>query len=698
MKKVTFELVGLDCANCASKIERKINQSRLVEEVSLNFMTKCVSLKYDNEATKAQLQYEIQKIVNQIEKGITVREYIQQAKIVSEETVRKNKILRISISLILFALSLIIKNELVILTAILFCYFISGYDVILSAVKSVVNKKPFDESFLMTIATVGAFVIGENVEAAAVMLFYQIGEFFQEYAVKRSRRSIAELMDIRPDYANLKTNNGSKKVNPSELVKGDIILIRPGERIPVDIKVISGESSVDTSSLTGESVPRHVSNGDELLSGSINMSSPLEAEVMTIYAESTVARILDLVENAGNKKAVSERFITRFSRIYTPSVVVMSLLIALIPPLFIDISSLSQWVYRGLIFLVVSCPCALVLSVPLSFFGGIGGATRSGVLIKGSSAIEVLEKVQFIAFDKTGTLTTGKFKVAAVNAVNVSEKELFEYAALAESISNHPVAQSVVKAYDGELDSSRVTNAIEISGRGISADIDGKEILVGNARLMRNNSIVSPLVQTGGTVIHVAVSGKYWGYIEVVDEIKENLTEMISELKSLDVTKVVMFTGDRKQSAEYTSRKIGMDDVYFEMLPIDKVNNLESMINSVEPGKKVAFVGDGINDAPVLARADVGIAMGGVGSDSAIEAADVVIMSDDPSKICAALRISKNTMKIVRQNIVFALSVKALVLIMAIFGMTSMWVAVFADVGVSLIAVFNSLRTLKKIS
>lgn len=573
-------------------------------------------------------------------------------------------------------------------------YIIVGGDIILRAARNITKGKVFDENFLMAIATIGAMFISEYAEGIAVMLLYQIGELFQDYAVGKSRKSIADLMDIRPDYANVKRGEDYIKLDPDEVKIGDIMLIRPGERVPLDGKVISGNSLLDTSALTGEAVPREVSPGNEILSGCINVNGLITAEVTKEYEESTVSKILELVENASSKKSSSEQFITRFARYYTPVVVILAVLLALVPPLFIEGATFSEWTYRALSFLVVSCPCALVISIPLTFFSGIGGASKRGILIKGSNYFEALANTQIIAFDKTGTLTKGVFEVQEIVPKGISKDELLELAAYGESFSNHPISQSIQKAYGKEIDQSVISNVEEIPGHGIEAVVKGKKISAGNAKIMNLRNIPFDQGELIGTVVHLAVDGAYGGYILIADEVKSDSVQAIKELKELGIGQAVMLTGDNKAIGNKVGKHLGLDKVYSELLPGDKVDKLEELLLQTSHKGKLAYVGDGINDAPVLARADVGIAMGGLGSDAAIEAADVIIMTDEPSKIPMAIKISKRILKIASQNIVFAIGIKIVILILSALGITNMWFAIFGDVGVTIITVLNSFRAL----
>ena len=592
------------------------------------------------------------------------------------------------------AVLLNLNNEWLQIALFIISYIIVGGDVVKRAVKNIFKGQVFDENFLMSIATIGAFFIGEYPEGVAVMLFYQVGELFQSYAVGKSRKSIASLMDIRPDYANVKKGDELVKVDPDEVQIGDIIVIKAGEKIPLDGKVIEGSSMIDTSALTGESVPREVEVGSDILSGCININGVITVEVTNEFGESTVSKILDLVENASSKKSNSEQFITKFARYYTPVVVIIAVFLAIIPPLVIDGATFSDWIYRALAFLVVSCPCALVISIPLSFFGGIGGASKKGVLVKGSNYLEALAETEIVVFDKTGTLTKGVFNVQEIHPEGVSKEELLELTAHAESYSNHPISLSLKRAYNKEIDNGRISDVEEISGHGVIATVDGKKVMAGNIKLMKKMDIPYFKGELIGTVVHVAVNNKYIGCIVISDEVKEDSAQAIKELKAANIKQTVMLTGDNKSIGSKVAKELGLDKVYAELLPADKVEKLEELFSQKSKKGKLAFVGDGINDAPVLARADIGIAMGGLGSDAAIEAADVVIMTDEPSKIATAMKISKKTLKIAHQNIVFAIGIKIIVLILSAFGIATMWAAIFADVGVTIIAVLNAFRAL----
>ena len=583
-------------------------------------------------------------------------------------------------------------------------YLVIGYDILLKAFRGIRNRQVFDENFLMAVATVGAMIIavtqsGDYVEAIAVMLFYQIGELFQSYAVGKSRKNISELMDIRPDFANVEINGKLEKVDPEEVAIGTVITVQPGEKVPIDGIVTEGSSSLNTSALTGESLPQDVKTGDEIISGSVNMTGVLKIRTTKEFGESTVSKILDLVENAGSRKSKSEDFISKFAKVYTPAVCYSALALAIIPPLFgLAFSQItpnwSQWIYRALSFLVASCPCALVVSIPLSFFAGIGGASKEGILVKGSNYLEALSKTECVVFDKTGTLTQGVFEVSAIHHSVLSEETLIEYAALAESASSHPISRSLQRAYGKEIDRSRVTDIKELSGNGIIATVDGKTVAVGNGKLMAGLNIPYLDCHTVGTIIHIAVDGQYVGHIVVSDILKPTSKEATSNLKSAGVKKTVMLTGDAASVANQVASALGIDTVYSELLPADKVVQIEKLLTEKSPKSKLAFVGDGINDAPVLSRADIGIAMGAMGSDAAIEAADIVLMDDNPLKIPKAIKISRKCLGIVYQNIVFAISVKVLALVCVALGVANMWIAVFADVGVMILAILNAIRAL----
>lgn len=608
----------------------------------------------------------------------------------------KKSLIQIIISAILFAIGLLVpfSNEWITKGIYIVAYLIVGLEIVIEAIKNIFKGEVFDEHFLMAVATIGAFAIGEFPEAVAVMLFYQIGELFQDYAVDKSKESITNLMDIRPDVAVVKRNEKLETVKPETVKIGEEIVVKPGEKIPLDGTIIDGSSMLDTSALTGESVPRSAKIGEKVLSGCINQSGVLTIKVEKEFGESTVSKILDLVENASNKKSKSENFITKFAKIYTPTVVGIAVLLAIIPPFLLNWGSFSEWLERALTFLVVSCPCALVISIPLGFFGGIGGASRKGVLIKGSNYLELLSKTDIFVFDKTGTLTEGVFEVQKINPVNISEEELLKIAAYAESYSNHPISASIKKAYQKEINQEIIEKTEEISGKGIISQIENKTVVIGNNKIMQEKGIEYKESNDIGTILYIAINNKFAGSIVIADKIKEDAKQTIQGLKRNNVSKTVMLTGDKKEIAEKVAKQIEIDEVYTDLLPDQKVEKVEELMKQKTEKGKLAFVGDGINDAPVLAISDIGIAMGGLGSDAAIEAADIVIMNDKPSKILEAIKISNKTMRIVKQNIIFAISVKILVLILGACGIATMWEAVFADVGVSFIAILNSLRAL----
>lgn len=742
--EIRLVLNGLDCANCANKIETKVNKINGVKEATVNFSTTLLIAEIKEESLKDEIINEIKSIVKKLEPDVKVEEKLnnkviknttseckgsccstsfengevkkctEKTKINKNEThnhthsnglsennagvieyIKENIMLIIGTLIYLVALAYNGNNNSVSIILFIASYLVIGGEVILTALKNITNGEIFDENFLMSIATIGAFFIGEYPEAVAVMLFYQIGEVFQGYAVNKSRKSISSLMNIRADYANVLRSNNEVKVSPEDVSLNEVILIKPGERVPLDGVVLSGESFLDTSALTGESVPREIKAGDEILSGEINNSGVLKVRVTKEYGESTVARILELVENASNKKAPTEKFITKFSKIYTPIVVLVAVLVAIIPPIFIKGAVFSEWLYKALSLLVVSCPCALVVSIPLGFFSGIGAASKKGVLVKGGNYLEALKESEIIVFDKTGTLTKGVFKVTSINAKNISKDELLEITALGEANSNHPIAVSIAEAYGRKINKNEIESYKEVAGHGVEAIIRGKNVLLGNSKLMIKNNIFYDKVNTIGTIVHIAINSEYKGNIIISDEIKENVKEAIVELKNAGIKKTVMLTGDSKEVAEKVANDIGIDEIYSELLPSDKVNKLEEVLNKKVGNGKVLFVGDGINDAPVLARADIGVAMGGVGSDAAIEAADVVLMKDKIESISDAIRISRKTNKILWQNIIFSLFIKVAVMILVVAGLTNMWAAVFADVGVTLLAVLNSMRIIR---
>jgi Cd2+/Zn2+-exporting ATPase len=611
----------------------------------------------------------------------------------------KKRLLYIILAIIVYLIGMILPGFIAVsnnieLIIFLTAYYIIGNDIVKRAVKNILHGQVFDENFLMSIATIGAFLVGEYPEGVAVMIFYQVGELFQSYAVEKSRNSITELMDIYPEYANKKAGDRIEQIDPDESEIGDIIVIKPGERVPLDCKVLRGNTTLDTKALTGESMPREAGAGDILISGCININGVVEAEVMKEFGESTVSKILDLVENASSKKANAENFITKFAKYYTPIVVICALLLAFLPPLFLG--NWSIWIYRALSFLVISCPCALVISIPLSFFGGLGGASKCGVLVKGSNYLEVLANTEIVVFDKTGTLTKGIFQVKEIrNNQNYNDKELTQLAAYAECYSNHPIAEALKNAFGKDIDHSIIKEVEEIAGHGVKANIAGKIVYAGNSKLMNQLQLHYEDIKAAGTVVHIAVNNQYEGCIIIADQVKEDSKIAIDALKRAGIRQIVMLTGDSKLAGEAVAKELGIQTVYTELLPGDKVDKVEELFKQKSQAGKLVFVGDGINDAPVLARADIGIAMGGLGSDAAIEAADVVILTDEPSKIAKAMKISKKTLGIVKQNIVFAIGVKVMVLILATFGIATMWAAVFADVGVSVIAILNAMRALK---
>lgn len=691
-------LIGLDCANCANKIETEVKNLEGVSSATVDFVSRKLTLEVNNKRDLQRVIEQASKIAVKIESGIKVVENEDKKEESKEaEGINKSKVIRLSIGAALFFVAILGKFSFWTEFGIfLVSYVLVGGEVVLKAVRNILKGQVFDENFLMSVATIGAFAIKQFPEGVAVMLFYQVGELFQNMAVNRSRKSISALMDIRPDYANLKVGEDIKRVSPEEISVGDIIIIKPGEKVPLDGKVMEGMSMLDTSAITGESVPREVEPGNEILSGTINKNGLLTVEVTKEFGDSTVSKILDLVQNANSKKAPTEQFITKFSRYYTPVVVFVALAMAVIPPLVVSGATFSDWIYRALVFLVVSCPCALVISIPLGFFGGIGGAAKSGILVKGSNFLEALNNVDTIVFDKTGTLTKGVFKVTKIYTLGrESEENLLEYAAFAESYSSHPIATSILKAYGKEINKSEIENYDEISGHGIKVSVKGKRILAGNKKLMVKENITYDVIDETGTVIHVAIDGNYAGYIVISDEIKDDAEKAVRELRGIGVKKLVMLTGDSKLVGEAIGLQLGLDEVYAELLPDQKVEKLELLEKQKKTKGKLLFVGDGINDAPVLARADVGVAMGGLGSDAAIEAADIVIMTDEPSKLVTAIKIAKRTRSIVWQNIFFALGVKAVVLVLGAGGIATIWEAVFADVGVTVIAVINAMRVMK---
>ena len=609
----------------------------------------------------------------------------------------EKRAIKIIISVVLFFIALLIQFENQLINNIIYIisYVIVGLDIVKKAIRNIKRGKVFDENFLMTVATIGAFGVGEFPEAVAVMLFYQIGELFQSYAVDKSRKSISSLMEIRPDFANVERDGKIQKVDPEDVKIHEKIIVKPGEKIPLDGYIVEGKSSIDTKALTGESIPKDVAEKDEVLSGTINLNGVIKIEVTKEFGESTVSKILDLVENASSKKSKSENFISKFAKYYTLTVVIIAVILAIFPPIIMENQTFSDWIYRALSFLVVSCPCALVISIPLSFFGGIGGASKMGILIKGSNYLEGLASTETIVFDKTGTLTEGVFEVQKVEAIDITKEELLKITAYSENYSNHPISLSVKKAYNKEIDEKKIVKTQEIPGLGIIAKIEDKEVLVGNEKLMNEYKIKYTESNDIGTILYVAIEKKFAGFIVISDKIKEDSKKAIKDLKKNNIKQTVMLTGDRKEVGESVAKELGIDKVYTELLPDGKVEKVESLIKEKGKTSKIAFVGDGINDSPVLAISDIGIAMGGVGSDAAIEAADIVLMTDEPSKIVDAIHLSKKTMRIVKENIVFAIFIKVLVLILSAIGISTMWEAVFADVGVSIIAILNALRVLR---
>ncbi len=689
-------LEGLDCPNCAAKIERESCKIKDVSKASLDFMSCKLVVEFEDINDQERIISEVESIVNKLEPDVKVKDAADK----SEETEVDNevqiKLVRLGIGGLIFLVGVLFKFSFPVeLSLFLVSFLIVGYDVLLEALQNIIHGQVFDENFLMSIATLGAFSIQQFPEGVAVMLFYQVGELFQHLAVTNSRKSIEKLMDIRPDFANVKRGENIERVSPETVVVGDYIVVKPGEKIPLDGIVSEGQAALDTSALTGESLPKNVGPGDEVYGGVINRNGLLTIKVTKTFGESTVAKILELVQNASSKKAPTENFITKFARVYTPVVVISATLLALIPPLLISGESFDTWIYRALVFLVVSCPCALVISIPLGYFGGIGAASKSGILVKGSNYLEALNNVDTVVFDKTGTLTKGVFKVTQINAAEpFSKEEVLEYASYAESFSNHPIAISIIKEYGKEINKAEVTNFKELSGLGIEVTVKGKAILAGNSKLMRNKEISIYEAENLGTTVHIAVDKKYIGSITISDQVKEDSASAIKALKAMGIKNIVMLTGDNKVASEAVGKLVGIDKIHSELLPDGKVNIFENLEENKPDKKKIIFVGDGINDAPVLARADIGIAMGGIGSDAAIEAADVVIMTDEPSKISDAICIAKKTNSIVWQNIIFSLSVKAVILALGAMGIATMWEAVFGDVGVALIAVLNSMRAL----
>jgi len=698
-----YILRGLDCPNCASTIEKEVGALEGVESSVINLMRQTLTVNVDS-AFADEVEKKIKEIVYSHEPEVCVFELTSERKSNNDNSDNDgiNKtLLRLIIGAVIYVIGIVLGGIIKVefpaeIACLIVAYLVLGVDVIIKAFKNIVKGRIFDENFLMTLSTVGAFIIGEYPEAVAVMMFYQIGEYFQMSAVKRSRRSIADLMNIRPDFANVIRNGELVTVDPEAVSVGDVIVVKPGEKIPLDGTVVDGRSTLDTKALTGEFTPKAVSQGDEVLSGCINQSGVVNIRVTRVYGESTVAKIIDLVENASSKKAPTENFITTFARYYTPIVVLLAVILATVPPLMFD-GEWFEWIHRSFVFLVISCPCALVISIPLTFFGGIGAASKHGVLIKGSNYLEALDNIGTVVFDKTGTLTKGVFKVTDVfTENNFTTEQVLKFAAQAESYSTHPIAASVISACGEEISQSDITNYTEIPGYGISAAAEGKKILVGNAKLMEKERISYTNRSESGTKVYVAVDGKLAGCILITDEIKDDSRNTVTALKQIGVEKIVMLTGDNEQTASDVSKQLGIDEYYAQLLPEQKVDKLEELDVKKRSDSKLAFVGDGINDAPVLARADIGIAMGGLGTDAAIEAADVVLMTDEPHKLIEAIEVARATKRIVVQNIVFSLVVKNLFLILGAFGIAGMWEAVFADVGVTVIAVLNAMRIMRK--
>ena len=765
-----YHINGLDCANCAAKLERHLKEIAYFDNVIIDFMAQKVIITAEDETHLQKGLLEAEKVINRVEPGVTITEKAKKQKnratshehhhgeqcscghehhhghethahapharhhgeqcicghehhhehethahtahthhpeaLIAQESAQlkkeerftsemKKALLKIGVSALLFLVALCLgTGEILQFGIYLLAYLTVGSEVLLRAAKNIVRGQVFDENFLMTIATIGAFCVGEYPEGVMVMLLYQLGELFQDYAVQRSRRSIADLMDIKPEVAHVKEGEQFISMEPEDVVIGDIIQVRPGERIPLDGIVLEGHSALNTVALTGESMPREVAAGDSVMSGCINTSGVLLVAVEKEYEDSTVAKILDLVENASSKKAETENFITKFARYYTPIVVIIAALLAVVPPMILH-EPFSGWIYRALVFLVISCPCALVISIPLTFFSGLGVCSRHGILVKGSNYLEALAQIETAVFDKTGTLTKGQFSVTDVHAVNCTEEALLYYAACAESISNHPIAEAIRKANKQHISVNALQNAEEIAGHGISAAVNDRRILVGNYRLMQENKIMCAEIDTVHTIVYIAVDDNFAGWIVIADEIKPDAKEMVTQLKALGVADIVMLTGDHENTANQTAAQLGITRVFSQLLPGDKVTCLELILQEKSQKGTVAFTGDGLNDAPVLARADVGIAMGGLGSDAAIEAADVVIMNDQPSKLADAVQIARKTRSIVTQNIVFVLAVKLLVLLLGAAGLATMWMAVFADVGVAFLAILNAVRIMK---
>ncbi|MEG8945699.1 heavy metal translocating P-type ATPase [Rosettibacter firmus] len=698
MKK--YQLKNIDCASCAAKIEEGVAKLEQVKFVSVNFANSTMVIDTPDIETVKQKIKEIEPEVEVVE-TTEISDTIKKSSIKDELIEKRNELIKIFVTLLLLVAGLLFESNIhntpyqfVEYLIFISAYLISGWGVLNGAFRSITKGKVFNEHFLMTIATLGALAIDEMPEAVAVMLFYVIGELFQDIAVNRSRKSIKALLEIKPDYANIKIDGNIQRVSPTEVHPGQIIVVKPGEKIPLDGVIIEGSSFVDTSALTGESVPRSVKENETVLAGMINKSGLLTIKVTKEFGESSISKILELVENASSKKAETEKFITTFARYYTPFVVFGALLLAVIPPLFFAGQTFTEWIYRALVVLVISCPCALVISIPLGYFGGIGGASRKGILVKGSNYLDALTKIKTVVFDKTGTLTKGEFKVNQIITANDFKKEdILKYAAYAEANSNHPIAKSILEAYNNKIQLSEISEVKEISGHGIEAKINGNEVLIGNDKLLHKENIEHNKCEVEGTVVHIAINKKYAGYIVISDSIKDEAVEAINELNNLKI-KTIMLTGDNKSAAESYAKKLGIEEYYAELLPENKVEHIEKLLSTSHDGK-VAFVGDGINDAPVIARADVGIAMGALGSDAAIETADIVLMTDSPMQVVHSIEVAKRTRKIVWQNITFAMGVKLFFILLGTFGIATMWEAVFGDMGVAIIAILNSMRIIK---
>lgn len=690
MEKLVLELVGLDCPNCAQKINQRVSKLSNVYESDMDFINKKMTVKADSNSVVE----DIKRIVHELEPDVEVKPFERHSH-THEKKNRTREVLEIFVSLVLFILSFIISADVPKLIISLLAFAVAGYGVVISAVRNLLKGEAFDETLLMTIASVGALCIGDVREGAAVMIFFRVGELFQDIAVEHSRKSITSLLSLKSDTVNIKVGNEIKEIETEKVQVGDIMVVRAGERVPIDGIIVNGSSAFDTSALTGEAIPVEAEENSEILSGSVNLTSVVEIKASKKYEDSTIAKILEMVENASGRKADAEKFITKFARVYTPIVVAAAALLVLVPSVITGFSQFSTWLYRGLLFLVISCPCALVISVPLSFFAGIGGASRKGILIKGAKNIESLSKLKSVALDKTGTLTEGKFKVVDIvpSGDKVQKDYILKLSAYAESMSTHPIAKSIVEEYKQPIDSDILSNVVEEAGNGVKANVNGHEVLCGTRKLLEKNNISAELKYDNTTCVYVALDGECLGAVLLGDNIKPTSKSAIKQLKSKGIS-ATLLTGDKKQTADNVAEKLGIDNVFSELLPADKVTKVEELIKD-ETNRNVGFVGDGINDAPVIARADVGFAMGGLGSDVAIEAADVVLMNDDPMSIPLSVSISQKTMRIVKENIVFAIGIKVLVMLMGAFGIADMWEAVFADVGVSVIAILNSLRAMR---